>query len=232
MKKKKVAYILNMLLTVAIFVISMGILAGAVSARIKDKTPSIFGYTLHIVVTGSMEPQIKAGDFVLAKKCAVEEVEQGDYIVFRSANPSLKGMIIIHEAILITESGGEIIITTKGTNNDDKDSYPVKSDNLISVYRWKSTFLGKIVAFFSDLRNIGILLIIGVILFFSVKSITKAVKDIRENSGKESGNEENVESVPEETAETEKPAGEAIESGITGAAVPPAKASAENIIKE
>lgn len=180
MKNKKIGYIINMAVTILIFLLALIVMIGALSARAKNEVPNIFGLTIHVVVSDSMSPDIEVGDFVLAKKAKIEDIEEGDFIIFRSADPSLNGMIVIHEAIHIEEKDGKIEITTKGTNNTGNDRYPVTGENLISVYQWHSSFIGKVLTFLSDVKNLLLLVIlivsVSVALKYGAKIVTKLKK--------------------------------------------------------
>ena len=52
--------------------------------RFSGKTPSVFGYTLQRVSTGSMIPTLEIGDVILSRTVSdVSEVKEGDIITFK-----------------------------------------------------------------------------------------------------------------------------------------------------
>ena len=76
--------------------------------------PTVFGYGCAVVETGSMEPAIGAGDFIIVH--AEEEYAVGDVITFYD---STRGEYVTHRIILVTESG----YTTKGDANNAQDNF-------------------------------------------------------------------------------------------------------------
>ena len=51
---------------------------------------SIGGYSLFRVVTGSMEPEIFAGELIASKSVDIDTLEVGDVICFRSKSPQMQ----------------------------------------------------------------------------------------------------------------------------------------------
>jgi signal peptidase len=81
----------------------------------KDRLPKIFGYAQVIVISGSMQPFIEAGDLIIIKE--QEEYQESDVVTYRSGR-----ILITHRIIDISESG----IVTKGDANNAADE-PVAS---------------------------------------------------------------------------------------------------------
>lgn len=103
-------------------VISAVMIVSYLVTGITTGKESVLGYRILWVRTGSMEPSIMAGDFVIARAVNDMDVDIGDIAVYRKKDPSGKPtrFRIIHRIIAITDEGNYIF---KGDNNSlpDKD---------------------------------------------------------------------------------------------------------------
>jgi len=88
------------------------------------------------IATGSMYPEIKAGDAVIIKKCTPNDIVLGDVIEYK-----MNGYTVIHRVIEIYQKDGEFFFITKGDNNDSKDSIPVSEDQLIGKVIYKIPYI-------------------------------------------------------------------------------------------
>ena len=145
----------------------------------KNEVPSIGGNTPLIVLTGSMDPTIKAGDLIVTKKIAAKDVKVDDVISF--FDPEGNGSSIVTHRVIgieIDEPSGEIFFRTQGDNNDIADMTPVSEKNLVG--RWEGTRfwgLGYVVLFTQS--TVGIIVIIAVIVagIFVYMMIRKRIQD-------------------------------------------------------
>lgn len=76
----------------------------------KVSNPSFFGYYFYRVLSGSMEPSIEIGDYVLVKED--DDLVVGDVITYKVDNN-----FITHRIVDITSD----TIVTKGDNNNTSD---------------------------------------------------------------------------------------------------------------
>lgn len=145
----------------------------------KHEVPSIGGNAPLIVLTGSMDPTIKAGDLIVTKKIDAEDVKVGDVISF--FDPDGNGSTIVTHRVVsieIDENSGETFFRTKGDNNDIVDMTPVPVENLVG--RWEGTRfwgLGRVVLFTQS--TVGIIVIIAVIVagIFVYMIVRKRIHD-------------------------------------------------------
>ena len=77
----------------------------------KDRIPNVFGYSIFKVVSGSMEPNIKIGDFVIIKK--TNNYKVNDIVTYIDNNNNL----VTHRLIKIND----FKVITKGDNNNTSD---------------------------------------------------------------------------------------------------------------
>ena len=183
---------------ITIFLILAVLLCLYVAIQVISKGyVNIGGYSLFRVVTGSMEPEIFAGELIASKSVDIDTLEVGDVICFRSKSPQMLGRSITHRVIgRSVDTEGNVQLLTKGDANLSVDEYYVTQDNLIGVVVWQShtdSFLSDFVGFFSNkisfLACIALpcLLIAGLIFRDCVKNvkqdIAKAMQELLENEG-------------------------------------------------
>ncbi len=98
-----------------------------------DEVPGIGGVSPMIVLTESMDPQIKAGDIILIKAIEAEDVEVGDVISF--FDPAGNGTsVVTHRVKDKKVEGGVIKFQTKGDNNNTEDRLWVSENALVGEW--------------------------------------------------------------------------------------------------
>ena len=84
-----------------------------------------FGIQRYLVVSGSMEPSLYAGDIVFVNtNIDFEDVEIGDVIIFKH-----RGMNIIHRVIETMTINEKTYFKTKGDANKFDDGFVVSTEN-------------------------------------------------------------------------------------------------------
>ena len=135
------------------------------------------------VVSGSMEPQIPTGSFILVERVDLNTLAVGDVISFWSDDPKVpQGFPVVHEIVQIDPTTyAEPVYVTKGVANDFTDEYPVFADRIIGRVVWHSEFIGQIIGFaqapYMFPILIGILVICLIINIVSVVREAKAVSN-------------------------------------------------------
>lgn len=134
-----------------------------------DEVPSLGKYSFLIVLTESMEPDIKPGDLILCKKTSISDIKEGMVISFY--DPASKSKTIVTHKInkIEVNEDGTINYYTQGINNNIEDRYPVPSENVIGVYtKIRFMFIGSIIIFIQ--KPVGLItcviapiLIIGIV---------------------------------------------------------------------
>lgn len=116
-----------------VLVLLFVLLANIFGAKLLGKVPSVFGYSVMNIISGSMEDEIPKGSYILIKKQDAEEVERGDIICFYSSDPLIYGMPNTHRVVDIIE-GEQIEFVTRGDANLGEDKVTAKGEDLIGVY--------------------------------------------------------------------------------------------------
>lgn len=102
---------------------------------VMGKPVTVFGYTVLKVETGSMEPTLHVGDYIIVKSCDPKELEEGNIISYYSKQPDIEGMLITHRIQTVCSDNTFITI---GDANTVSDSVPVAPDTILGVYIRKS----------------------------------------------------------------------------------------------
>ena len=137
-----------------------------------NKTPDFFGYKTYVIVSGSMEPNLKIGDIVVVKKVNENELNVGDIISFRQGQN-----VVTHRISQIKYEYGERVYITKGDNNNTEDNGSIDYSYIEGKVINNIRKAGKVVIFFQ-----GKLSIIIIVLFFYIYlSQTTKINKRKEN---------------------------------------------------
>ena len=98
-----------------------------------------------------MSPKIEKGDIVILKKVKKSElktINKGDVLVYNHDDK-----IIVHRVVEILNANGQTSFITKGDNNDTKDSWVIKEDEVIGTVKLKIKYLGMPTVALNELLN-------------------------------------------------------------------------------
>ncbi|MCI6616310.1 signal peptidase I [Ruminococcus sp.] len=153
-------------------------------SRINGSTPSVFGYSIFRVSSGSMEPELMVGDIILDKTVDnPEDLKVGDVITFKSSDYG--DLLVTHKVIKAPyEENGKLMLQTKGIANEVEDK-PISVDNVKGIMICKVDYLDTVYNVFLSPWGLLILIALIVIIFFDeiitiVKILTnndRSVKD-------------------------------------------------------
>ncbi len=149
-----------------------------ISSKASGGEPTIFGYQLKTVLSGSMEPTFQTGSIIAIKPAeSSSKYDKGDVITFRDKDDK----IITHRIIEVEQVNGKMMYTTKGDNNDGADLDPVLSQNVIGKYtEFTIPYVGYLLNYANSKAGAALLLVVpGVILvLYSIFSVYKAIREI------------------------------------------------------
>lgn len=101
----------------------------------RGKVPSVFGYSVLNIVSGSMEDEIPKDSYILVKRVGADEIKVNDVICFYSTDPQIYGMPNTHRVVkdpILKDGKYEFV--TKGDANPSEDKVTAEGDRLIGVY--------------------------------------------------------------------------------------------------
>ena len=140
---KKIVFGIINVFSVLIIVAAVFVLCTVIFTK-SGEAPSVFGYTVLRVTTGSMKPTYDVDTLIVVKKVNPETIKVNDVISFYSQDPILDGAVNTHRVVEILEEEQGRVFVTKGDNNNVTDAYNVESEYLIGKVVASSIVIGKI----------------------------------------------------------------------------------------
>ncbi len=150
------------------------------------EAPSIAGYTLFRITTGSMEPTYPVDTLILVKKTDPPRIQTGDVISFYSSDPALDGAVNTHRVTGVRTDGTHWSYKTKGDANNVEDAYGTSETALIGKVTGSSLLLGKLARLIvNPLLFIPVILIpLAAMLVGNTIKTVKLAKQIAEDEEK------------------------------------------------
>jgi len=165
-------------------------------------TIKIFGFKGYAVASGSMEPVIMTGDYIIITKTNTEQLEKDDIVSFYAYLPTVSGgrslQIVTHYIYerVETEEGIHYITYSETDKNPedgikdidfwrDENNQPtfVYPEDIIGQYRFRIPVLGTIILEANKVVNNPILLLLIIvnvsIVVILIKYITKKPKEVQ-----------------------------------------------------
>lgn len=120
-----------------------------------DDVPDFFGIKPFIVLTGSMEGTVNAGDLAITKDIEPETLQVGDIISYK-----IDQSIITHRIIEEIEVDGLPAFRTKGDANNIEDTAYVLYEQVEGVYMFRIAGIGNLAMFMQT--PVGMIVFIAV----------------------------------------------------------------------
>lgn len=114
-------------------------------------TLKVFNYFPVAVLSESMNPIFSKGDVIVIEKVnesILDSLKEYDIIYYKKDNK-----YIIHRIYKIEEKNGKRVITTKGDNNNDIDTWKVYDEEIVGVMKLKFPYIGYPTVWFNELLN-------------------------------------------------------------------------------
>ena len=162
---KKIVIILSLIIMIPILFVNLVILA---NAWLKpNEVPGFFGWKPFIVLSGSMETEINAGDIVITKEVNPKILKKGDIIAFKKGN-----IVTTHRIIeMEMENNGNVVFSTKGDNNNTEDDFKVYSNEIEGIFKFKIKKLGNVAMFIQTPIGMVVCLSIPIALIIIIQII-------------------------------------------------------------
>lgn len=134
-------------------------------ARVSGRTPSLFGYSILRVETGSMEPELKVGSIILVKKTDPSTLKKGDVITYYSQDADIRGNLVTHQIYQEPRvEDGKYYFITKGLKNTLPDA-EFDDSKLFGKVMYKIPLLGSFYDFFSKWYGLAAFAAVMIIAF-------------------------------------------------------------------
>lgn len=121
----------------------------------ENEVPSIFGYKPFMVLSGSMETEIRRGDLIITKVVDPATVKVDDVIAFRDA----AGTVTTHRIIDSVVENGKTYFITKGDNNTSQDRNLVELGDVEGIYVGRIPGIGSIMNSLSEPTTILVVVV-------------------------------------------------------------------------
>ena len=140
MKSRAYQKVINYVLWLIVILSLLGVMSAAFF-RFSGVTLEVGKFRMFMIITGSMEPKYKVGDFVIISKINPDNLNEGDIIAFISQDGETNGEVIIHRVCSIRENH---TFTTRGDANPTEDSYTVEESQILGKVTNHLSLLGSI----------------------------------------------------------------------------------------
>ena len=155
-----------------------GLLGGLALLTAGALLPKAFGYTPLVVVSGSMEPTLHAGDIAVTKKVTPDEVALGDVVTYR-ADPGP----ITHRIVGLDLTPQGAFYQMKGDANVSQDPRPVSIDQIETRVLYRIPRVGYLVSFIDSPVGVLLLIVAPVTILATWWSRSKAASSDRNSLG-------------------------------------------------
>lgn len=166
--------LISNLITLILYAILLFMIVVVVSSKAAGGEPSIMGYQIKSVLSGSMEPTFMTGSIIAIKPTTEEgkEYKKGDVITFKKQENG-ETILVTHRILEATKSGDSMIYKTKGDNNDAPDLEPALSQNVVGKYaNITIPYIGYFMSFANSKNGSLLLLVLPGILLLGYSAIT------------------------------------------------------------
>ena len=136
------------------------------NARISGEAPSIFGYQVFRVSSGSMEPELMIGDVILVREAESEDIKKGDIVTYKGEEGDFDDKFITHKVVEDPELvDGKYVFHTQGIYEGAMPDPIWYEDQLIGEFVCKVPFINSLYNFFLKPYGLITFVLIIVVLF-------------------------------------------------------------------
>lgn len=164
--------------TVVLLIMLFSLSFFLIQSRINEGTPTIAGYKMFVVLSGSMSPAFDTGSLVFVKPTEPLEIVENDIITFSSAADANR--LTTHRVVGINRENGLSFIT-RGDANDVNDPSPVPAENLVGRVTGSIPYVGYLFGFAQTRQGLILLIFVPglLILLFEFRKIFGYLVDAR-----------------------------------------------------
>lgn len=152
--------ILLCVLFIPIIIVNLILIVGTYTS--PEEMPGVFGVKPVIVLSGSMEPEIRVGDLIFLHGADPQSLAVGDVICYLSSGKAITHRIT---EIAVGEDGQPRYIT-KGDANNARDRLAVAADQIQGIWRGgRVGGLGSVMMFMQTPAGLALFIMCPLLLF-------------------------------------------------------------------
>lgn len=139
------------------------------------------GWRVDIVVSGSMEPELKVGSLAITHPVDPEDIAVGDIITFNPRGVTLNENMVSHRVVNVNRNS-PLYFETKGDANAQVDPFTVPARNLVGRVDFHTPYLGYVAQFLRTTLGfvLGLVLPGLVVIFMYIRSVRQALRAEKE----------------------------------------------------
>lgn len=179
MKAKKALKVILNIVFYLLLAIMIYISFIVINASRKGEQPEVFGCKFYVVLTGSMQPDIKPGDLIIIKSIDPGDVKVGDVITFKNNNID---SVTTHRVKNIVNDNDNLKFVTQGDANNIEDKEPVKSELVQGKLMKTIPKVGKTVDYMK--KNLLAIIVAIITVFIAITIIFILVDKLKSKSEK------------------------------------------------
>ena len=159
---KKILSILGTIL----LVILLAVVIVMFNARISGEAPSVFGYQVFRVSSGSMEPELMVGDVIIVKEAEVSDIQKGDIVTYKGEEGEFRDKFITHKMIEDPQLvDGKYVFHTQGIYEGAVPDPEWYEDQLLGEYVYTVPYIDSVYNFFLKPYGLVTFVLIIIVLF-------------------------------------------------------------------
>ncbi len=193
---KKTARIVSNIVFALLLLLMCLLVFSLVQSRVTGGPPSVIGYQIYIVLSGSMSPTFDAGSVVFVRPLPPEEIRVGDILTYKVRGGD---SIVTHRVVEIVEEDGKLGFITRGDANDVNDEGILEPERVIGRVNYYLPYLGRLMTFTQTKQGLLTLVFIPgiLIIIYELKNILQyAVAMEKEKQAKAEAAAESSEEQP------------------------------------
>ena len=164
---------------IAVIILEVLIIIFLVISKVQGTPPTLFGYQMYFIRTGSMSPYLEPGDVIISKKYDGGELiagKDGDVVTYYGDVNGSSDMIT-HRVILV--NGDKVV--TQGDYNNTPDS-PINKSDIEAVMVHKTVIIDKVYMIISTTWGFWLFIFtpIAALIVSEIVSLVKELKKEKE----------------------------------------------------
>ncbi|WP_161974967.1 signal peptidase I [Bacillus timonensis] len=127
----------------------------------QGQPPSIFGYKIMNVLSGSMEPLLEPGDIIFVKEIDINQVKVNDVVTYQKGQQTF----VTHRVVDIFENRDDVSFQTKGDANNVSDQDLVTPNQIVGTLKMHIPNVGSIANVIKSTGGLSLIIGITFIIF-------------------------------------------------------------------